>query len=89
MRRIFIPLSKALYPYIDLACNVQVNNFLMLNRSFEIKEYFYILLFKLKMINSLHKLMVLLSKNYLIQCTICMKSASVNSYFVALIAFKI
>ncbi len=41
------------------------------------------------MINYLHKLMVLLSKNYLIQCTTCMKSVSVNSYFIALIAFKI
>ncbi len=41
------------------------------------------------MINSLHKLVVLLSKNYLIQCTTCMKSASMNSYFIALIAFKI
>ncbi len=43
MRSIFIPLSKALYPYIGLAYNMQVNNFLMLNRGFEIKEYFYIL----------------------------------------------
>ncbi len=33
--------------------------------------------------------MVLLSKNYLIQCTTCMKSASMNAYFIALIAFKI
>ncbi len=41
------------------------------------------------MINSLHKLVVLLSKNYLIQCTTYMKSASMNSYFIALIAFKI
>ncbi len=43
MKSIFIPLSKALYPYIGLVYNVQVNNFLMLNRDFEIKEYFYIL----------------------------------------------
>ncbi len=42
MRSIFSPLSKALYPYTGLAYNVQVNNFLMLNKGFEIKEYFYI-----------------------------------------------
>ncbi len=42
MSSIFIPLLKALYPYIGLAYNVYVNNFLMLNRVFEIKEYFYI-----------------------------------------------
>lgn len=33
--------------------------------------------------------MVLLAQNYSLQCTIFMKNASMNSYFIALIALKI